>query len=139
MIEGRVHRGPLELDVYRVALQLIDAVPKSSQHPGAVGFWYTNEPLDGPIRSVQSTYLWGFSRLQGAGRGLPFLEPADVDRLRRMELRWLVLLAEQGAELERARQALQRLGVTYQVVSRRALAAGSFALRFELLELRPNP
>jgi hypothetical protein len=138
MVNSRVHAVRSDVDVYRLALQLIDSVPQQSQTPGAVGFWYSNEPADSPIRSIQSTYLYGYSRVQGEGRGLPYLEAADLQRLGRMRLKWLVLLAEAESELAAARQTLSRIDIEHRRVDSRVLRSGTYAVHFELLELHPH-
>ena len=137
MIESRVQAVRSDLDVYRVALQLIDRVPRWSANPGAVGFWYGNEPADSHIRSIQSTYLSGYSRVQGEGRGLPSLEAADLQRLARMRLRWLVLLAGTEAALTRGRESLSRTGIEHKRIDNRAFHSGAYTVYFELLEF-PN-
>lgn len=137
-IGNRLRQAQPELDVYRVSLQFIEHVPKSTLRPGAVGFWYSNEPAKNSMQSVQSTYLWGFSKVQGQGRGLPFLEPPEFDRLRRMGLRWLVLLAEKRGDLARGREALRQSDIEHVVVDSHILSTATYALYFELLELRPG-
>ena len=136
MIDRRLPAARSDLDVYRVALQLIDSVPRNAAAPGAVGFWYSNEPARGAIRSIQSTYLFGHSKVQGEGRGLPHLEAAELERLGRMHLRWLVLLAETEAELASGRETLNRIGIQYTPVDSRIHRGGKYAVYFELLELR---
>jgi hypothetical protein len=138
MIESRVQAVGSDLDVYRIALQMIDSVPRWSANPGAVGFWYNNEPADSPIRSIQSTYLFGYSRVQRQGRGLPSLDAADLERLGRMRLKWLVLLADTEGELAAARETLSRTGIEHKRVDGRLLHSGTYAVHFELLELHPR-
>lgn len=135
MIDSRVRMTRSELDVYRVAQQLIESVPRTSSTPGAVGFWYSDKPADSSIRSVQSTYLRGYSKIQADSRGLPYLEPADLDRLGRMKLRWLVLLAERNADLALGRETLRQLDIQHTLVDSRPLSAGTYTIYFELLEL----
>ena len=135
MINSRVHAVRSDVDVYRVALQLIDSVPQLSRTPGAVGFWYSNEPAHSPIRAIQSTYLYGYSRVQRDGRGLPHLETADLERLGRMHLKWLVLLAETPGEMAGARETLRQIDIAHKRVDSRLLGSGNYAVRFELLEL----
>jgi hypothetical protein len=136
MIGNRLQPAGREMDVYRVALQFLERVPKASKMPGTVAFWYSNEPPGNAIQSVQSTYLWGFSKVQGQGRGLPYFEAAEIERLRRMNVKWLVLLAEQQGQLELGRASLRRIEVEHHVVDRRVLSAGRYTLHFELLELQ---
>jgi hypothetical protein len=101
-----------------------------------VGFWYSNEPADSPIRSIQSTYLFGYSRVQVEGRGLPYLEAADLQRLGRMHLKWLVLLAGTEAELARGRESLSRTGIEHKRIDSRALHSGASTVYYELHELQ---
>ena len=136
MVDRRVHAVRGDMDVYRVALQLIDSVPRWSTNPGPVGFWYNNESADSPILSIQSTYLSGYSRVQREGRGMPYLESDDIQRMGRMRLKWLVLLAETEAELTLARETLTRTGIEYKRIDSRALRSGSCVVHFELLELQ---
>ena len=136
MIDSRVQAVRSDVDIYRVALQLIDRVPRWSANPGAVGFWYSNEPADSPVRAIQSTYLFGYSRVQGEGRGLPHLEAADLQRLARMRLKWLVLLAQTEAELARGRESLSRTGIQHKRIDSRALHSGAYTVHFELHELQ---
>jgi hypothetical protein len=135
MIDSRVRTTPNEMDIYRVALQLIESVPRWSSDPGAVGFWY-NETAESAIPSIQSTYLWQFSKVQGEGRGLPHLEAADLERLARMRVRWLVLLSETEGPLVLARETLRRLDIEHKQIGSRVLSSGTYALHFDLLELR---
>jgi len=113
-------------------------VPRWSANPGAVGFWYSNEPADSPIRSIQSTYLFGYSRVQGQGQGMPSLDGADLERLGRLQLKWLVLLAEAEGQLAAADETLSRRGIEFKRVDRRVLHSGTYAVHFELLELHPR-
>ena len=135
MINSRVHAVRSDIEIYRVALQLIDSVPQQSRTPGAVGFWYSNEPADSPIRAIQSTYLFGYSRVQGEGRGLPYLEATDLERLGRMRLKWLVLLTERRGDLALGRETLRQLDIQHKSVDSRPLSAGTYTLYFDLLEL----
>jgi hypothetical protein len=138
MIDSRVQAVRSDVDVYKVALQLIDRVPRWSVQPGVVGFWYSNQPADSPIRSIQSTYLFGYSKVQGEGRGLPYLEAADLDRLSRMRLKWLVLLTETEGEVSIAFETLSRLDIEHRRVDSRVLRSGTYTVHFELLELHPH-
>jgi len=138
MIDRRIQGVRSDMDIYRIALQLIDHVPRWSANPGAVGFWYSNEPADSPIRSIQSTYLFGYSRVQGQGQGMPSLDGADLERLGRLQLKWLVLLAEAEGQLAAADETLSRRGIEFKRVDRRVLHSGTYAVHFELLELHPR-
>jgi hypothetical protein len=104
--------------------------------PGTMLFWYPNRP-GSSLNSIQSTHLWGYSKLQGSevGRGLPHLGAREIERLQRPGVRWLGMLADDEARLDRGRDALVQHGITWRLVRRRALTAGRHTVYFELLEL----
>src|SRR4030095_14455700 len=95
-----------ELCVYLFALQFIRSVPAIAEKAGAIRFWYHNRP-PGSLQSIQSTYLWGYSKVQGgdADRGLPYLGMPEVTRILEPGVKLLGLLAGEEAELPRARTA----------------------------------
>jgi hypothetical protein len=87
------------------------------------------------VDAIQSTFLWGYSRLQGEGRGLPELGEKDLELVRSPELKWLALLSEQPEQLELARAALTANGVRFHTSIQKLLAAGDYRLHVEILEL----
>ena len=136
MIEVRERSGAREIDVYRVATQLIQHVPRWSEQPGAVGFWYSNDPARYAVGSVQSTYLWSYSRLQvDDGPGMPSLTAADLKRLQRFEMKRLILLAETPGDIAAGREALTKSDIRHALIARRVLTSKTFTLYFELVEL----
>ena len=134
MINSPPHRVR-ETDVYRVAIQLIASAPRASQNPGSMKFWYSNRPLGNAMQSIQSTYLWGYSKIQGQGLGMPYLEGREGDSLRDAGLKWLVLLAEKNDDLASGLAAVRQTGITHKVVERRVFNTDTYTLHFELLEL----
>jgi hypothetical protein len=136
-INSRAHPQHDEKDVYEVALQFIRAVPRLSERPGVIRFWYSDEPPSNPMWSVQSTFLWGYSRLHAEGRGIPDLGEEELALVRAPDLKWLTLLAERPEQIELARAALTAHGVRYQTSMQRVLSAGDYRLYVEFLELRP--
>ena len=137
-VNSRVHPNRVEMDVYRVALQFIDAIPRAPQRPGTIRFWYSNEPPSNSMQSIQSTYLWGYSKVQGQGRGLPYLEASELEIVRHPDVKWLGLLAEEESQLAVGRAALLRNGIQHVVVDRRTMTAGAYTLHFELLQLQQD-
>ncbi len=136
MIEPRDRSGVSEIDVYRVATQLMQNVPRWSDTPGVVGFWYTNDPAHVSIRSVQSTYLWSYSRMQpDDGPGMPSLTPADLARMQRFDMTRLVLLAEHPGDIAAGREALSASNIPHAVIASRVLTSGMYTVYFELVEL----
>jgi hypothetical protein len=136
-VQSRLHPRHSEEDVYRVALQFIRAVPRLSERPGLIRFWYSDEPPYNPMWSIQSTFLWGYSRLHAEGRGLPDLGKEELALVRAPDLKWLTLLAERREQIEIARAALTANGVRYQTSMQRVLSAGDYRLYVEFLELQP--
>lgn len=136
-IHGHFKKDTSERDVYHVALQLIKAVP-AYDGQGKILFWYNNRP-NNPIDSIQSTYLWGFSKLNTNppdDPGLPRLFPSQVERLRDPGVRYLVLLCDSPVELEQGLAALRDAAVPFQLQDRRVLASGSYRIYFATLDLR---
>src|SRR5262249_43918227 len=91
-----------EQEVYRVAEQFIAAVPKMRDLPGGVRFWYNNRPGN-LISSVQSTYLWAYSRFNVASSddpGMPYIGPYQLGLFNDKSLKYLVLIGETKAENE---------------------------------------
>lgn len=127
-----------EMDVYRVALQFLRAVPRVSEYPGAIVFWYKNRPGNS-IRSVQSTHLWGYSKLNRnppEDPGLPYLDKQHLQSLRRPEVRYLALLGESEDEISQGLAALRRDSVEFSPADHRVLASGDYRVYFQLVELK---
>ncbi len=131
-----------ELDVYRVAFQFMDAVPRLADRPGVIRFWYNNRQGNS-INSIQSTFLWGYSKLNTnppEDPGLPHLGEFQLKLLHDPEVRYLGLLCESEDELSQGLAALRTHSIEYKPADHRVLASGNYRIYFELLELihRPN-
>jgi len=124
-----------EEDVYRVALQFMKVIPPWQVRPGQVRFWYSNVPVANAMGSIQSTYLWGYSKLQGDDMGLPYLGEAQLQVLRAPELKWLVLMSEQEEQLQLGLDALTREYIAYRPVSRQTLVSGRYRLFVQQLAM----
>jgi hypothetical protein len=131
------NRGSRERDIYRVAEQLISAVPKQRDHPGRVCFWYSNRPGD-MINSVQSTYLWSFSMcsspLPGVA-GMPVIGEFETKQFKDPRLKYVVLLGDSADDLTVALAALQASRIAFVPVQNRVLSAGDYRIYFAYLEL----
>ena len=136
LVNSRLLSAHAELDVYRVALQFMRAVPAWDRAPGHIRFWYGSERPRSSIDSIQSTFLWGYSRVHGTGRGMPELGPTEIELLTAPDLRWVGLLAESRDELERGRSALRNNGIEHRLLRQTALSSGSYTVYFELLDLK---
>jgi hypothetical protein len=122
-------------DVYRTTLQFMKAIPTWQVRPGHLKFWYSNDPMSGTMQSIQSTYLWGHSKLQGDDPGLPYLGEAQLKLLRAPELKWLVMMSEQEEQLQLGLDALMREQIAYRPVSRQTIGSGSYRLFLLQLEM----
>ena len=130
-----------EMDVYRVALQFVRAVPKLAEHPGVIRFWY-NSRIGNPINSVQSTYLWGYSKVNmnpPEDPGLPHLGEAQLQLLRDPQVRYLGLLCESKEELSQGLAALTQDAIEFKAADLQLLTSGDYRVYFQLLELKPGP
>lgn len=126
-----------ELDVYRVAFQFMDAVPKLADHPGVIRFWYNNRPGNS-INSVQSTFLWGYSKINTnppEDPGLPHLGEFQLKLLRDPEVRYLGLLCESEDELSQGLTALRMDSIEYKLADYRVLSSGNYRVYYQLVEL----
>jgi hypothetical protein len=132
-------RADLEWDVYGAAVKLQHVVSHYSPSTGAVGFWYTNR-TGSLLRSVQSVYLWGYSRLELAdkpGDGMPTLTPAVIARIRLF--RYLVLLSETAGEVERAKAALSSAGVNVRFLAATSFDGSRLHVKYLVLERLDEP
>jgi len=137
-VNSRVSPSSLQMDVYRVALDFMKAVPPLAERPGEILFWYSNRPPRNPMQSIQSTYLWGYSKLQGDGPGLPALEPRELKTILEPRVKWLGLLAEREEQLAEARAKLVQNDVAFDSVGRKAISHGTYTLYVEFLGLRKS-
>ncbi|MEO8368652.1 MAG: hypothetical protein ABI806_05605 [Candidatus Solibacter sp.] len=136
----RLHEDS-EGDQYRVAIQLIRETPKLSQGPGNVLFWYNNR-TNNPINSVQSTYIWGASKMNRDAPedpGMPHIGNFQMEQLRSLDVRYLILLGETPAEIPAGLQALTKAGAGYDLLSTRDLHSGAMHVYWQLVELTKRP
>lgn len=138
VVNSRRHQSRLEQDVYNVALQFMRSVPAWQQSPGQIRFWYSNEPPVNSVRSIQSTYLWEYSKLQGDGPGLPFLGGYERELVNRPDVKWLALLSENPEQLALGRAALLQNGVRHTAIDHRILSKGAYTLHIEILDLHKD-
>jgi hypothetical protein len=123
-----------EWDVYRAAIELQHTVSQYPPSNGAAGFWYTNR-AGSMLNSVQSMYLWGFSRLASPNdpkAGMPVLTKADLAKI--PSFRYLYLLSEQNAEIEQGERTLDAAGVKTRVLGQESYDGTKFNMRCVVLE-----
>lgn len=125
-----------EVDAYRVSLALMDAMPKFRLDGRPILFWYASR--DRLINSVQSTYLWGYSRLQkptDGGPGMPVLEATQLRDLNDNGPLWLVLIGRSRHAVAAGLASLHGLGVAFASAGDKDLCSGGVCLAVTLLEL----
>jgi hypothetical protein len=90
---------------------MIRTMPKVEQDGKSLWFWYSND--DPYIDSLQSTYLWSFSRLQPTDRsvpGMPRLGEVELKRLAAGGEPWLAMIGRSKEEIETGLRALRQSG-----------------------------
>jgi hypothetical protein len=128
-----------EMDVYRVALQLIKAIPPVSERPGKLEFWYGDRVETDTIDSVQSVYLWGgFSRCipvprQPDDNGMPHIGPFERKVFK--DTKYLALLGEKEGDVQAGVAALSAEGFPFRLLEARVLSSGSYRMYLQLVEL----
>jgi IPTL-CTERM motif len=103
--------------VYEVAMQFVEAIPKVKVTPGTIRFWYKSDGDLTALDSIQSTYLWGYSKSQRdppADPGMPFIGPYQRQLFGDKQLKYLVLLGESEDELGKGLQALRGAGLPFE-------------------------
>ncbi|MEO8373243.1 MAG: hypothetical protein ABI806_28920 [Candidatus Solibacter sp.] len=130
-----------EGDQYRVALALIKETPKLSERRGKVLFWYNNRPGN-PINSVQSTYIWSYSKMNQyppLDSGMPQIGPFQMAQLKDPSVRYVVVLGESLDEVQKGLQALRQAGAGFDLRSTRDLHSGALHVYWQMVELTTRP
>jgi hypothetical protein len=136
MTSSRRQPDRVETDVYRAALLFMATIPTLEQRPGAIRFWYNNGGTPGSLNSIQSTYLWEYSKLQRGDKGMPYLGPPELELLHAPGVKWLGLLGTAEDQLAQGRTALIEQGIPHRTLEHHVLTSGSVTLYVELLDLQ---
>jgi hypothetical protein len=136
-------RHRLEWDTYGIARKLVATMPRIADDGQPLRFWYPYEAsrnlgrvTELSVSSVQSTYLFAYSSLQGTlARGSPELRREERAILNAGKPFHLALLATRREQLDEARAALGREGVRFVRVFERALCEGARCLLVDLLDV----
>ena len=118
-------RAADELDAYRLALRLIDVIPRFKDDGKPVWFWYPDS--DHLLHSLQATYLWGYSRLS-PGPGMPVLEGTELNKLAAGSQNWLVLIDRTRDRVAAGMRALTERGVILNRPRDLTLCSGSLCI-----------
>lgn len=125
------------LDVYKVSLQLMDALPRWDRDPGTIVFWYPSD--ESVVNLIQATYLWLPDTIQYGDPGLPTLTAAEVAHLKGRAPRRLVLLGMKADEVATGHSELIAAGVHPQAVTNRILHAGTVTVYMESMIFQAAP
>jgi hypothetical protein len=127
-----------EWDVYHGAVFLQKFVNAQVLPSQAIGFWYSNN--DGLLGSIQSIFLWEYSRVAPWGEdhpGMPLLDEATRTAIAKKK--FLVLLATPEAEMDSGLNALRGAGQPFRFVGRESYRGHNWGFQIVLLKLLPTP
>ena len=121
--------------------QFMQVVPKMAERPGGIMFWYNNR-VGNSINSIQSTYLWGYSKINASppeDPGLPHLGELQLKLLNDPQVRFLGLLCESEEELSQGLAALTKKAIEFKTADYRVLASGDYRIYYQIVELMHSP
>jgi hypothetical protein len=131
-------RNRLEWDVYEGAVFLEKFVSARLRPDQVVGFWYSNEKGHAEINSVQSVFLWGYSRLASVTPGDPGMPLINQEFTARVAgTPYVVLLGLTPDEIESGLQALRQAGFTYKELQRQRFEGRAWGYTANLISLNP--
>lgn len=128
-----------EIDAYRIALRLMEEMPRMQDDGEPLLFWYKNDSR--LLNSIQSIYVWGYSRLSSADgkeKGFPILSDVEKKRLKSEAPVWLVLLSEDMQRLEEGINSLSENKIKIERHKQRSLCEKNTCIYLEILSIRPQ-
>ena len=127
-----------EGDVYRGAVFLQTFIRRHVPNTMPVGFWYSNDPKNVNLNSMQAMFLWAYSRLQNhTGPGMPTVDDYFKQQIRSRD--YIAIMARNDQEIEAAYAALRGLPTRYHEVSRSAYTSPTESYIVALAELHAIP
>jgi hypothetical protein len=123
-----------EHDTYRDAIDFQDGVLSGVPTDRSVGFWYGQQT---DLTSVQSTFLWGFSRIVDSANAMPHVDQKLLDRARTYD--YLVLLGNTSGQVDAGAQALCNAGVGLHLVERRVVRRPVNSLAYAVFSRSTDP
>ena len=134
-----------EWDVYRGAMFLQQFVHANVRPNQTIGFWYTGD-MESSLNSVQSVYLWDYTRVfPPQGPGMPLVDAQVRSRIEKGMLPLmhpvtsLILLGVSNAETDAGLAALEKSGLPFgQAEVRRARFEGElWGYSAALIQMKP--
>jgi hypothetical protein len=127
-------RAAVEWDMYRASFQIEKVIGAAlDTAKGRIRFWY-NPALPGhdSLNALQSTYLWGYSRI-------PRMPAVDgMFHEQRSDARYLVLIGLSDDEVDRGLAALTSAGLPYRLVRRERSGGTVWSCVFAILDMPPK-
>jgi hypothetical protein len=131
--------GDLESNTYWGSVELLRWIGQQAPpNEGRVGFWYSNDGRHSAISSVQSIFLWGYSRVQDwdLPSGLPILDA--VTRKNIDACHYIVLLGFSAEEIDSGLVALRDGGIRFKEIERRRFAGKVMSFEALIVERLPS-
>jgi len=126
--------GEVNLSRYRLGLKFIESIPKFNGDGRPVYFWYAN--ADKLANSLQSTYLWAYSRLMNSKqgtKGLPVWSGVNLDLLRKRCS--LVLFDRNHQIVDLGVEELRNVGVQFIVKHTTDICEGNICYTVAVLDV----
>lgn len=126
-------KSDTELEAYRLAIKVVNAIPKVRDDGKPVWFWYSSSDL--LMNSLQSTYLWAYSRLESGDNstaGMPHPSSTALTRLAVTGEPWLALIDRSMDKIEAGKRALRESGFVLNNVRHSTLCSGSLCIELAL-------
>lgn len=125
------------LSRYRLGLKFIETMPKFKEEGRPIFFWYSNaDPL---ANSLQSTYLWGYSRIMDSSpetHGLPFLKGVNIDLFRTNQRASLVLFDRNKSVVNEGLDELRRVdGLRFDIKKFREICEQTLCYTITILDI----
>jgi len=125
------------LSRYLLGLKFIETMPKFKDDGRPIYFWYSKG--DKLANSLQSTYLWEYSRIMDGNKatdGLPSLAGINVDLLRKRSS--LVLFDRDRKIVNQGIKELNHIGVPFAVKETREICEGKLCYTIAVLNVNAN-
>ena len=133
---------PGGFDLYKIAVQFMRSMPRFSDDRQKLLFWYSNVPKDAYLSSLQSIYLWGYSRLHSMNTkenpGLPVLGNEELKIIDGLGAAHLVLIGSSQGDVRAGLAALDQKKVKYHLSDPMSICSGQLCVFFAIAALAPT-
>lgn len=128
---------PNEEATYKTAVAFSQAFPPLRHGGSKLWFWYKNH--NSPhLTAAQSTFLWGYSRLEGTSNssdGMPQLTPECLEQLKKPDCNNVVLLGNTPKEIQSGITSLARTGISFREKSSKVIKSSTNPIYITSLEI----